>query len=76
MKTKKFAKKLALNKKTVAHLDAGMLRTAKGGNLTLATDITCSCETCEGMETCGGKSCLTFCITCVTDNPYVACEIN
>jgi hypothetical protein len=31
MKTKKFGKKLVLNKKTVAHLGSGELNAAKGG---------------------------------------------
>jgi hypothetical protein len=73
MKTKKFGKKLVLNKKTVAHLDIGKLRAAKGGYIPLNTIETCSCETCGDLETCGGKSCLTFCITCVTGNPCIAC---
>ena len=44
MKTKKFEKKLLLNKKTISNLSNGQLSDVKGGVLTLNTYVTvCSC---------------------------------
>jgi hypothetical protein len=54
MKTKKFGKRLGLNKKTIANLSDGQLGIVKGGMPTLNTNVTvctciiqtpCTCET-------------------------------
>jgi hypothetical protein len=60
MKTKKFHKKLALNKKTIVHLSNGDLKGVDGGKLDCATGEvpTCityntyTCHTCEGYTNC------------------------
>ena len=68
MKTKKIVRKLALNKVTVTHLDAGRLSGVKGGwggTLEATCPVTCnnSCgytcglETCETCPTCFGDTC-------------------
>jgi hypothetical protein len=67
MKTKKFNKKLRLNKKTVAHLINVNMNDIKGGNGTTGTVDTC-------LPIPGG----TYCIACYQD-PYesrnVACYL-
>lgn len=65
MKTKKFDKKLALNKKTIAHLDSVKLNAARGGigGHLITTDQTC----------CG--TCISICETCVTGYPCQACVL-
>lgn len=46
MKTKKFEKKLLLNKKTISNLSNGQLSDVKGGRPILNTnDTVCSCLT-------------------------------
>jgi hypothetical protein len=61
MKTKKFGKRLGLNKKTIANLSNGQLGNVKGGIDTLNTDVTvctciiqtpCTCETMYPRKTC------------------------
>jgi len=53
MKTKKFGKKLVINKKTVANLNNGDMSNAKGG-------ATYTCEPCDTMLTCHRFCCETF----------------
>jgi len=61
MKTKKFGKRLGLNKKTIANLSDGQLGIVKGGMPTLNTNVTvctciiqtpCTCETMYPKNTC------------------------
>jgi len=52
MKTKKFSKRLSLNKKTVAHLATKEMGNAKGG-ASVYSDCTCNPPT---------ESCQTWCI--------------
>ena len=73
MKTKKFNKKLVLNKSTVAHLDGGRMSEIKGGSAFCTMVRTeCGCAT-TGDEicnfTCGGcttimQPCLNTCKEC------------
>jgi len=58
MKTKKFNKKLALNKKTVVNLDGSMMNGVKGG-----TDTYYTCPT--GFTVCR-TACVTECPRCPT----------
>ena len=70
MKTKKFGKKLVLNKKTVAHLGSGELNAAKGGDP--ATVIGQSCNWCYATNpTCTCKTCFTICP--LTGDPCLHC---
>jgi len=57
MKTKKFEKKLVLNKKTIAHLANGELNAAKGGD--------------PGLETLQLITCRRTCI--ITGYPCIVC---
>jgi hypothetical protein len=57
MKTKKFGKRLGLNKKTIANLSDGQMGIVKGGILTLNTNETvCTCIqtrcTCGSINPC------------------------
>ncbi len=54
MKTKRFEKKLALNKKTIAHLEPGEQSVVKGGvEMTYSCGGTCvTCVTCPNHNTC------------------------
>ena len=63
MKTKKFEKKLVLNKKTIAHLGNGELNVAKGG--ALVTKEGPSCAPCPATN----PTCFTVCPTCFTVCP-------
>lgn len=65
MKKKKFSKQLALNKKTVANLEARQLDGVKGG----ATRII---SLCIVFETCGGP-CPTGQYNCTTQDPNRIC---
>jgi hypothetical protein len=69
MKTKKFSKRLALNKKTIANLSGEMQKLVKGG------DFTCpGCGyTCPGYETCYtcGETCGE---TCPATCTYATCD--
>ena len=59
MKTKKFGKKLGLNKKTIANLSDGQLGIVKGGMPTLNTNFSgCTCIPCTG-EITNKEECLT-----------------
>lgn len=72
MKAKRFSKRLFLNKKTVANLDANAMGNAKGGG-TFITNCTCDyyCET---------ESCNTICFIpeslciCTTASPGSLCS--
>ncbi len=80
MKTKKFSKKLALNKKTIADLNNGQLGRIKGGR----TFTTCAPELCtEGecqtpacTETCDTQCWFTLCggYTCYPKCPTYTCD--
>jgi hypothetical protein len=69
MKTKKFSRKLFLNKKTVANLDEKAMGSAKGG-ASFYSDCTCDPET---------ESCQTWCFipvslcVCPTNYPATLC---
>ena len=69
MKSKKFEKKLALNKKTVAHLNTDTLTGIKAGLLTV--QYTCD-DYCNSILTC---EIATVCGACWTDRPTV-CATN
>jgi hypothetical protein len=66
MKTKKFSKKLSLNKKTIAHLNDAHMTEVKGGEDTGQTGcilcaVTHTCQTCPTKcigGTCGGSTCI------------------
>ena len=72
MKTKKFSRKLALNKKTIINLSNVQLGKARGGVSgfetgcchTLLTECTCTLYTCN---TCDGLTCDK--ITCICPKP-------
>jgi hypothetical protein len=73
MKTKKFSKKLALNKKTIADLNNGQLGLVKGGIIpesVLCTPV-CLTDTCNTQ--CGP---FTFCdgFTCYPKCPTYTCD--
>ena len=73
MKTKKFEKKLALNKKTVANLNNVQLSNVKGGGV-IPSDPGFAClPTFETCGTCAATcdTCFTECVTCVT---CVSCQ--
>ncbi len=68
MKTKKFGKKLSLNKMTIVHLHDSKLKEIHGGEAPGLSDIIClptspvkSCVTCGGGTTCIMPSCETGC---------------
>ncbi|NIM13661.1 MAG: hypothetical protein GTO45_16205 [Candidatus Aminicenantes bacterium] len=64
MKTKKFEKKLELNKKTIANLSNGQLGLVKGGDKNVPVE---SESECCGTNTCGScDTCLTCEATCNT----------
>lgn len=65
MKTKKFNKKLALNKVSVANLNSDALNHVKGGFPTVY--VTCGAQ-CDSEFTCED---LTVCGKCWTENPTV-----
>ena len=66
MKSKKFEKKLALNKETVAHLNRDTLTGIKAGVLTI--QFTCFGGNCDSLLTCGAR---TVCVSCWTNVPTV-----
>lgn len=71
MKTKKFEKKLVLNKKTIANLGNNELGNALGGGIPDPTGYTCLVETCP--TDCG------TCYTCPTEcngcsDPPILCN--
>ncbi|NIM16490.1 MAG: hypothetical protein GTO45_31140 [Candidatus Aminicenantes bacterium] len=75
MKTKKFAKKLALNKKTIANLSDGHMGNVKGGDINTGSghppcEISCGCVTLKftGCELCPTDTCNTCPATCNTCN--------
>jgi hypothetical protein len=73
MKTKKFSRRLELNKKTVANLDVKVMGKVKGGN-SIITNCTCGyCET----ESCNTICFLpeTLCI-CTNTSPVSFCPCN
>ena len=64
MRTKQFNKKLVLNKKTVANLNAADMAHVKGGETGL------SCPVCDTIVSCYQthcKTCLTLCVECFTE---------
>jgi hypothetical protein len=68
MKTKKYAKKLALNKKTIANINTMQLGIVKGGGLPPApTNSPTNCEHLPCPLSDGG-TCLVTCETCITCN--------
>lgn len=67
MKTKKFNKKLALNKSTVANLGSEAMLAAKGGNLWESEVEETAC--CSEPGHCPTDGYFTFC-NCHTEAPY------
>jgi natural product precursor len=69
MKTKKFEKKLSLNKKTIAHLNNGDMKSLQGGDVPSG----CTCPFCQVNENSTVISlCPTVaptCQTCATEAP-------
>ncbi len=47
MKTKKFSKKLSLNKKTIADLNSNEMKEVHGGQLAIFTE---TCRSCYGSD--------------------------
>jgi len=47
MKTKKFSKKLTLNKKTIADLNNGEMKVVRGGINEPPRRVTETCQTCD-----------------------------
>ena len=67
MKTKRFDKKLVLNKKTIAHLVNGEMKAVEGGVL---ITYTCpdTCRTCPtDCKTCGAMTGYPICYACGYD---------
>ena len=67
MKIKKFNKKLALNKETIAHLDNHQMKNAAGGGVT----VTCTCTVwvtgeVDCVNICDTLHCQTNPIDCTT----------
>ena len=60
MKSKKFRKKLSLNKKTVADLNTGAMKRVRGGDYSVQPP--CFDPGPTGDVTCA--TCLTYCATC------------
>jgi natural product precursor len=61
MSTKKFHKKLTLNKKTVSNLDSSEMNKLNGGYLTNVGD-TCPITVCEGCITLYATQCPNLCL--------------
>jgi len=68
MKTKKFAKKLEMNKRTIANLNSTDMSMLRGGS-----KFTNTCDT-EHDLSCGDASCQPDCWT--SNNPRATCETN
>ncbi len=66
MKTTKLSKKLGLNKRTIANLNASNMKNVKGGAHNTGPYETCdTCGTCLTCDTCGTcDTCNTWCETC------------
>jgi len=78
MKTKKFPKKLSLNKKTVASLDFSQMNGLIGGATIRCGTFTAytQCEVTQCVETCPGcptNSCPPQTATCVSCNTCYPC---
>ncbi len=70
MKVKRFAKKLVLNKHTVANLDPRQMGNIAGGGITYTTACNTCVETCMTQCPACTMSCNLDCITppCLTDS--------
>ena len=78
MKTKKFQKKLALNKKTVANLSNGQLSKVKGGDYNTGSGhppcvISCGCVTLHFTNCVLCDTVTSPCATCETCDTCVTC---
>jgi natural product precursor len=62
MKTKKFNKKLALNKQTISNINNDEMNVLRGGD---SIDTLCPVKTCPPTRTCQ-----TWCTICITNEPY------
>jgi hypothetical protein len=70
MKSKKFQKKLSLNKKTVADLNPGAMNGVRGGGTVTSVNVVCipTALVCTVTCTCPTiNTCETYCGTCATN---------
>ena len=84
MKTKKFAKKLTLNKNTIANLSNGQLVKIKGGvadtehlcvpSFTLTNCDECPSYTCETCSTCVTCNACSYTCNCVITHMETQCS--